>query len=283
MKNKYYYILGIIILLLAISSCGKNDSRDVILEKNLEKVSEVKYSQVEEAITKNLEEIMEDKEYYAANNIRFVQDELAIDDENEVKKFNNIKMKFGIEVNSELSPIEIEEGMTPEKMEKNFNKFMEEMNEELLEELHKENPIEYGKIGEFIIINKDSKHSLEYNFNEINSKDSETMKSLRNENSKEEKEAIERLYEFMDGTRDVYELTRFGSEENVLVIEFNLYKDIGGKDIRELAKMSNDVHNLAVKDNKFQSYIEEKNIKFIRLNFDRGEDRDEIIYEYEVG
>lgn len=283
MKNKYYYILGIIILLLAISSCGKNDSRDVILEKNLEKVSEVKYSQVEEAITKNLEEIMEDKEYYAANNIRFVQDELAIDDENEVKKFNNIKMKFGIEVNSELSPIEIEEGMTPEKMEKNFNKFMEEMNEELLEELHKENPIEYGKIGEFIIINKDSKHSLEYNFNEINSKDSETMKSLRNENSKEEKEAIERLFEFMDGTRDVYELTRFGSEENVLVIEFNLYKDIGGKDIRELAKMSNDVHNLAVKDNKFQSYIEEKNIKFIRLNFDRGEDRDEIIYEYEVG
>ena len=283
MKNKYYYILGIIILLLAISSCGKNDSRDVILEKNLEKVSEVKYSQVEEAITKNLEEIMEDKEYYAANNIRFVQDELAIDDENEVKKFNNIKMKFGIEVNSELSPIEIEEGMTPEKMEKNFNKFMEEMNEELLEELHKENPIEYGKIGEFIIINKDSKHSLEYNFNEINSKDSETMKSLRNENSKEEKEAIERLFEFMDGTRDVYELTRFGSEENVLVIEFNLYKDIGGKDIRELAKMSNDVHNLAVKDNKFQSYIEEKNIKSIRLNFDRGEDRDEIIYEYEVG
>lgn len=283
MKNKYYYILGIIILLLAISSCGKNDSRDVILEKNLEKVSEVKYSQVEEAITKNLEEIMEDKEYYAANNIRFVQDELAIDDENEVKKFNNIKMKFGIEVNSELSPIEIEEGMTPEKMEKNFNKFMEEMNEELLEELHKENPIEYGKIGEFIIINKDSKHSLEYNFNEINSKDSETMKSLRNENSKEEKEAIERLFEFMDGTRDVYELTRFGSEENVLVIEFNLYKDIGGKDIRELAKMSNDVHNLAAKDNKFQSYIEEKNIKSIRLNFDRGEDRDEIIYEYEVG
>lgn len=283
MKKKYYYILGIIILLLAISSCGKNDSRDVILEKNLEKVSEVKYSQVEEAITKNLEEIMEDKEYYAANNIRFVQDELAIDDENEVKKFNNIKMKFGIEVNSERSPIEIEEGMTPEKMEKNFNKFMEEMNEELLEKLHKENPIEYGKIGEFIIINKDSKHSLEYNFNEINSKDSETMKSLRNESSKEEKEAIERLFEFMDGDRDVYELTRFGSEENVLVIEFNLYKEIGGKDIRELAKMSNEVHNLAVKDNKFQAYIEEKNIRSIRLNFDRGEGRDEIIYEYEVG
>lgn len=280
--KKHYYIIGIIILVLSISACSNRVSRDVILEENLEKTKQVNYSQVEESLTEVIEETMEGKDFYTPTNIRFVQDELAIDDENEVKKFNNIKMKFGIEVNSELSPIEIEEGMTPEKMEKNFSKFMEEMNEELLEKLHKENPIEYGKVGEFIIINKDSKHHLEYNFSEINSKDPETMKSLRNENSKEEKEAIERLFEFMDGDREVYELTRFGTEENILIIEFNLYKEIGGKDIRELAKMSNEVHNLANKDNKFQSYIEEKNIKSIRLNFDRGEDRDEIIYEYEV-
>lgn len=283
MKKKNSYLMAMIFLLILITACGSKNTANENLNKELEKINNLTYSEVEKELTKSIKEFMNENPHYTAVNIGFSQDDLAVDSQYELKKFNNIEMKIGIEVDSNEAPVKINPNMEFSKMSKLFEEAMLDMNQELLEVLSEENPIEYAKIGQISIKNKDSKYKLEYDFKMENLSDEQTMTYLRNEESEEEKESLEKVFEFIKGSKEKHELRRFGVEEKILIIEFDLDGSVNGDSVRELAKMSNGLHNLSVKDSSLQEYISNNKVRSMKIIFDRQEDNvDPIIYEYEV-
>src|SRR5699024_2903823 len=140
--------------------------------------------------------------------------------------------------------------------------------------------IEYSKVGNIEVLYTDNKNKLKYNSNMSNLRDSETMISLRNEESEEEKFALDKVFDYIKEDKDTYELIRFGIDNNIFIIEFNLhstYDDIYNK------KMSNELHELISKNENSVKYIANQEVKVMKVIFNKGINVTEpIIFEYKM-
>lgn len=74
--------------------------------------------------------------------------------------------------------------------------------------------------------------------------DSETMIALSNKESKEENLILEETFNYIKDDKEKYEVTRFGIEDNILIIEFNLHSTYSDNLSKELEKMSIELSDL---------------------------------------
>ena len=277
MKKINYYIIGIIVLLL-VTSCGSGS----ISKKDINKVKNISYDDVVTSLSNIINDFLYEYDYYTVSNLEFVEDKLAIDNTNEVKKFNNIKILLDIEVDLEKNTTDLKKDMTIAEKYKLFNELAKNTNKDLLDILHKESPIAYSKVGRVETSYTDTKDKLKYSSNINNSRDSQTMIALRNEESESEKLILEEIFHYIRGYKENYELKRFGTDNNELIIEFDLYTvdDIHNQ---EIEKISNGLFELIMEKENTNRYIEEQEAKSIKVIFNReSNDMGAIIFEKEI-
>jgi hypothetical protein len=277
MKKINYYIIGIIVLLL-VTSCGSGS----ISKKDINKVKNISYDDVVTSLSNIINDFLYEYDYYTVSNLEFVEDKLAIDNTNEVKKFNNIKILLDIEVDLEKNTTDLKKDMTIAEKYKLFNELAKNTNKDLLDILHKESPIAYSKVGRVETSYTDTKDKLKYSSNINNSRDSQTMIALRNEESESEKLILEEIFHYIRGYKENYELKRFGTDNNELIIEFDLYTvdDIHNQ---EIEKISNGLFELIMEKENTNRYIEEQEAKSIKVIFNKeSNDMGAIIFEKEI-
>lgn len=136
MKRTKFLIIGIIILLILITSCSSTNISGNISKEDIDKVRNTTYDDVVKKLSDIINDFIDEHSYFSISNIEFIEDKLAVDDKNEVKKFNNIKIVLNIDVNSEETPIDLKEEMTISEKSEAFKEFTSNMNRELLDKLH---------------------------------------------------------------------------------------------------------------------------------------------------
>ena len=211
--------------------------------------------------------------------MEFVEDKLAIDNINEVKRFNNIKILLDIEVDLDKFATDLKKDMTIAEKDKAFNDLTKDTNKNLLDILHKENPIEYSKVGRLQISYTDTKNKLKYSSNINNSRDSQTMITLRNEESKGEKLILEEIFDYIRQYKKNYELKRFGKDNNELIIEFDLYT-VNEIHNQEIEKISNGLFEIIIENENTNRYINDGEVKSMKIVFNKElDDIEPIIFE----
>ncbi|WMM25696.1 hypothetical protein RBU61_03245 [Tissierella sp. MB52-C2] len=277
MKKTNYYIIGIIVLLL-VTLCGSGS----ISKEDINKVKNISYDDIVISLSNIINNFLYEYDYYTVSNLEFVEDKLAIDNTNEVKKFNNIKILLDIEVDLEKDSNDLKKDMTMAEKYKFFNELAKNTNKDLLDILHKESPIAYSKVGRVETSYIDTKNKLKYSSNINNSRDSQTMITLRNEESEGEKLILEAIFDYIRECKENYELKRFGTDNNKLIIEFDLYTvdDIHNQ---EIEKTSNGLFELIMENENTNRYIEEQEVKSIKVIFNKEtNDMEPIIFEKEI-
>lgn len=169
--------------------------------------------------------------------------------------------------------------MTIAEKDKAFNDLTKDTNKGLLDTLHKENPIEYSKVGGLQILYTDTKNKLKYSSNINNSRDSQTMITLRNEESKGEKLILEEIFDYIRQYKKNYELKRFGIDNNELIIEFDLYT-VNEIHNQEIEKISNGLFEIIIKNENTNRYINDGEVKSMKIVFNKElDDIEPIIFE----
>lgn len=277
MKKINYYIIGIIVLLL-VTSCSYSN----ISKGDIDKVKNISYDDVVTNLSNIINDFVYEYDYYTISDLKFMEDKLSIDNMNEVKKFNNIKILLDIEVDLEKDSNDLKKDMTMAEKYKLFNELAKNTNKDLLDILHKESLIAYSKVGRVEISYTDTKNKLKYSSNINNSRDSQTMITLRNEESEGEKLILEEIFDYIREYKKNYELRRFGTDNNELIIEFDLYTvdDIHNQ---EIEKISNGLFKLIMEKENTNTYIEEQEVKSIKAIFNKEtNDMEPIIFEKEI-
>ncbi|WP_353092905.1 hypothetical protein [Tissierella praeacuta] len=277
MKKINYYIMGIILLVL-VTSCGPSN----ISKEDINRVRNIGYNDVETSLSSIINDFLHEYDYYTVSNLEFVEDKLAIDNTNEVKKFNNIKILLDIEVDLDKFSTDLKKDMTIIEKDKAFNELTKNTNENLLDILHKESSIEYSKVGRLEISYTDTKNKLKYSSNINNSRDSQTMITLRNEESEGEKLILEEIFDYIREYKENYELKRFGTDSNILIIEFDIYTvdDIHNQ---EIEKISNGLFEMITENENTNKYINDEEVKSMKIIFNKEtNDMGPIIFEKEI-
>ncbi|MBU5425787.1 hypothetical protein KQI41_05105 [Tissierella pigra] len=277
MKKINYYIIGIILLLL-VTSCGSGS----ISKEDINKVKNISYDEVVTNLSGIINDFLHGYDYYTVSNLEFIEDKLAIDNINEVKKFNNIKILLDIEVDLDKFSTDLEKDRTIAEKDQAFNELAKNTNKDLLDILHKESPIEYSKVGRLEILYTDTKNKLKYSSNINNSRDSQTMITLRNEESKGEKLILEEIFDYIRQYKKNYELKRFGKDNNELIIEFDLYT-VNEIHNQEIEKISNELFELIMENENTNRYINDGEVKSMKIVFNKEvNDMDPIVFEKEI-
>lgn len=195
MKNRKYYMIAIIMLLIFTAGCNSDNRSKNTLEEDIRTMRNTTYDDVVEIVSIDIYDFMDEHDYYKVTNLQFKEDKLAVDDQDQVKKFNNISINLNIEVDSEKTPIEFKEDMSFLNKERAFVEFMSDENRELLITLQEKHPIEYSKVGnaEALYIDNKNTPKLKYSSNTGILMDSETITAL-NDNEPEEEDLILKKY-----------------------------------------------------------------------------------------
>ncbi|WP_312668073.1 hypothetical protein [Tissierella praeacuta] len=277
MKKTNYYIIGIILLVLVTSCSSTNISKE-----DISKVKNISYDDVVKNLSNIINDFLYNYDYYTVSNLEFVEDKLAIDNTNEVKKFNNIKILLDIEVDLDKFSTDLKKDMTIAEKDKAFNELTKNTNKDLLDILHKESPIEYSKIGRLEISYTDRKNKLKYSSNINNSRDSQTMITLRNEKFEGEKLILEEIFKYIKEYKKNYELKRFGTDNNILIIEFHIYAvdDIHNQ---EIEKISKGLLHMIMENENTNKYINDEEVKSMKIIFNKEtNDMEPIIFEKDI-
>ncbi|TCU75625.1 hypothetical protein EV204_103180 [Tissierella praeacuta] len=277
MKKINYYIIGIILLVLVTSCSSTNISKE-----DISKVKNISYDDVVKNLSNIINDFLYNYDYYTVSNLEFVEDKLAIDNINEVKKFNNIKILLDIEVDLDKFSTDLKKDMTIAEKDKAFNELTKNTNKDLLDILHKESPIEYSKIGRLEISYTDRKNKLKYSSNINNSRHSQTMITLRNEKSEGEKLILEEIFKYIKEYKKNYELKRFGTDNNILIIEFYIYTvdDIHNQ---EIEKISKGLFHMIMENENTNKYINDEEVKSMKIIFNKEtNDMEPIIFEKDI-
>ncbi|WP_333638155.1 hypothetical protein [Tissierella praeacuta] len=277
MKKTNYYIIGIILLVLVTSCSSTNISKE-----DISKVRNISYDDVVKNLSNIINDFLYNYDYCTVSNLEFVEDKLAIDNTNEVKKFNNIKILLDIEVDLDKFSTDLKKDMTIAEKDKAFNELTKNTNKDLLDILHKESTIEYSKVGRLEISYADRKNKLKYSSNINNSRDSQTMITLRNEKSEGEKLILEEIFKYIKEYKKNYELKRFGTDNNILIIEFHIYTvdDIHNQ---EIEKISKGLFHMIMENENTNKYINDEEVKSMKIIFNKEtNDMEPIIFEKDI-
>ncbi|SHE76152.1 hypothetical protein SAMN02745784_01720 [Tissierella praeacuta DSM 18095] len=277
MKKINYYIIGIILLVLVTSCSSTNISKE-----DISKVKNISYDDVVKNLSNIINDFLYNYDYYTVSNLEFVEDKLAIDNTNEVKKFNNIKILLDIEVDLDKFSTDLKKDMTIAEKDKAFKELTKNTNKDLLDILHKESTIEYSKVGRLEISYADRKNKLKYSSNINNSRDSQTMITLRNEKSEGEKLILEEIFKYIKEYKKNYELKRFGTDNNILIIEFHIYT-VDGIHNQEIEKISKGLFHMIMENENTNKYINDEEVKSMKIIFNKEtNDMEPIIFEKDI-
>ncbi|MGJ0846247.1 hypothetical protein ACR77J_06135 [Tissierella praeacuta] len=277
MKKINYYIIGIILIVLVTSCSSANISKE-----DINKVKNISYDDVVKNLSNIINDFLYNYDYYTVSNLEFVEDKLAIDNTNEVKKFNNIKILLDIEVDLDKFSTDLKKDMTIAEKDKDFKELTKNTNKDLLDILHKESTIEYSKVGRLEISYADRKNKLKYSSNINNSRDSQTMITLRNEKSEGEKLILEEIFKYIKEYKKNYELKRFGTDNNILIIEFHIYT-VDGIHNQEIEKISKGLFHMIMENENTNKYINDEEVKSMKIIFNKEtNDMEPIIFEKDI-
>lgn len=280
MRRKFNYLIFIIILTLFLWACD-NKSTPSISKEDISKVKDTDYDTVVKNLTDNIKQYMKEHTYYNIANINFAEDSLAIDQKNEVKKFNNIDLSLEVEFDFENSPIDTKDGMSSGEKRKLFEEFTKRSTEELMDVLLKENPIEFARLNKMDILYKDDLNKFKNQEDISMLRDDKTMKELNVYSFKSEGSVLKSIFSLINKDKKVYELKRFGIDENFVLIEFSLYsKD---KTDEEIKKIGDNLYNLILETNDYYNDIKDKNIDSVKIIFNKEyESNEAFVFEYKL-
>lgn len=261
MKDKTYFYLILIVALIFVTACSDNDQpiRDEIsssiTEEDIKSVKKLTFHETKENLEFIINDYLKDYYYITINSLDFIEDKLAVEAKNEVKKFNNIQLIMELEIDSEEAEIEIKKNLSNSEKERVFIQFIDDIERGLLNTLNKETPYEFSKIESTSISYIDEINRIHHTSNMGNIRNSETMIALRNEESQEEQIALENLFAFIENQKDKYQLFRFGIENNQLVMEF--YEHHTEAELYLSPEdLSDELHSLVIEDESFTQYID---------------------------
>lgn len=252
MKKKTPMLLAIIIfILILITACTGEDQIVEITQEDIEIVRNVTFEDVEEELTFVVEDFVQDYDYLTVTNLEFIQDELAVDSVNEVKKFNNIEMRLELMLDSDQAQIDVDDEVF---MQDNFSELAATIEKELLDTLIVQNPHEFSRVITTSINFEDKENNLQHSLVSGHIRDSEIMTTLRNEESEAERAALEKTFDLIREDKEDYQLSRFGIEEDRLLIVFFDYGNDGEPNLT-IEELSEKLHDLVNQDEDFDQYI----------------------------
>lgn len=252
MKTKTPLILIIILALVLMTACTGQDDSIEITEQDIEIVRDLTFEDVKENLTIAIEDFVGNYSYLRILDLEFIQDKLAVDSINEVKKFNNIEMRLKLEVDSDEGRIDVSNDLT---MEEDFSQSVDVIEEDLLNNLLRENPYEFSRVITTGITFLDKENSLQYSSVSGNIRDSEILTALRNEESESEKAALAKTFDIIGEDRTAYQLNKFGIMDNRFIMVFH-DRTLEGEDANLTPEeLSGRLYTLVSEDIDFEQYI----------------------------
>lgn len=252
MKRKTPLILIIILALVLITACTGGEEAIEITEADIEIVRNLTFDDVKDNLTIAIEHFVGNYSYLRISDLEFVQDKLAVDYINEVKKFNNIEMRLKLEVDSDEGQIDIEDDLTAEG---NFSQFVDGVEEDLLSKLLKENPYEFSRVITVGMTFLDKENSLQHSSVSGNIRDSQILTALRNEESESEKAALAKTFDIIGPDKESYKLNKFGIMDNLFIMDIHNIAIEGEEANLSPKELSDRLYNLVSEDIDFQQYI----------------------------
>lgn len=253
MKSRKLIILILIILTtLLMTACTNGEQNFEITEEDIEIIRDLTFQDVEEELTYAIEDFVADYSYLEIANLEFTQDKLAVDSINQVKKFNNIEMRLRLEIDAEEADIDLEDELT---MEHNFSDFVSAIEDDLIASLISDQPYEFSMVITTDINFVDREHNLGHGSVSGNVRDSNTITTLRNEESEAEKLALEKTFDLIREDLETYQLSRFGIIENIFIIDFFDYPAEGEPSLT-MEELSEKLFKLVREDLDFIEYMD---------------------------
>lgn len=253
MKSRKLIILILIILTtLLMTACTNGEQNFEITEEDIEIIRDLTFQDVEEELTYAIEDFVADYSYLEIANLEFTQDKLAVDSINQVKKFNNIEMRLRLEIDAEEADIDLEDELT---MEYNFSDFVSAIEDDLIASLISDQPYEFSMVITTDINFVDREHNLGHGSVSGNVRDSNTITTLRNEESEAEKLALEKTFDLIREDLETYQLSRFGIIENIFIIDFFDYPAEGEPSLT-MEELSEKLFKLVREDLDFIEYMD---------------------------
>lgn len=253
MNSRKLIIFAMIVLIsLLMTACTSEDQMFEITEEDIDIIRDLTFQDVEEELTYTIEGFVATYSYLKIDNLEFIQDKLAVDSINEVKKFNNIEMRLKIEIDSEEAEIDIEDEVT---MENNFSDFVSAIEDDLITTLISEQPYEFSRVITMDINFVDREHNLGHGSVSGNIRDSNIITTLRSEESEAERLALEKTFDLIREDLETYQLSRFGIMDNTFIIDFFNYSLEGEPNIT-MEEISEKLYTLVSEDLDFIEYID---------------------------